>query len=393
MNTGLPLAVLDATQSAALHAWALLSGDAGGVWLRAARGARSQAEALARVLKSSRAGHPGGDYELGLAHWDGLMGEGEGWAQAVACFLRAAEHGHAGAMMMLGEAHRLGLGVQRSLPRALDWYAKGARQGSLRAARILAEAYERGDGVVPDVVKATVWRELAGPGPVPDRPRCCAGGLGGAPAVLAAAPGAAEAEGEDGSLEAPRTGLLSRLPEHLGPLLLFTGGGFLVVIGLLVAAVNLIGFVKWFRTGNLVFAISTFPVFIMPGLLLTLWVLWRGKDVDRRARRSSSRLLKLAEAGDREACYRLGRAFLLGDSEHPKDEDTARRWLLRGAELGHSGSAVQLAQMMRWGAGGPRDSEGALGWLRKAAEQGSAEARRLLQGAGQGPHLPSGAHR
>jgi TPR repeat protein len=41
--------------------------------------------------------------------------------------------------------------------------------------------------------------------------------------------------------------------------------------------------------------------------------------------------------------------------------------------------------MMRWGAGGPRDFNGALDWLRQAAGQGSVEARRLLTGLSRAP--------
>jgi hypothetical protein len=122
------------------------------------------------------------------------------------------------------------------------------------------------------------------------------------------------------------------------------------------------------------------PLYILPGCGLAVWGLLRGKDVDRRARRQSTRLLRQAEAGDQEACYRLGLAFLNGDPEHPKDEDTARRWLRRGAELGHAEAAVQFAQMLRWGAGGPKDLNAATTWLRHAAQAGSAEARRLLGG-------------
>jgi hypothetical protein len=356
-------------------AWARLSGDAGGVWIRAARKAGTRDEALELVLRAAKAGHPAGHYELGLAHWEGLLGGDSASGEAVAAFLRAAEAGHGGAMLMLGEAARAGRGVPRNLPKALDWHLRAAEAGNRCAAHRVAQAFEQGEGAAANVGRAAIWRELAGPGPMPELPRSCAAMLGDAARGEAVADAA-----EDALPDEAHPGFAARLPEYLGPLLLFTAAGFLLIIGLLVAAVNVLGFIRWFKTGNLIFAISTVPLYIMPGCLLAVWGLLRGKDVDRRARRQSTSLLRRAEAGDQEACYRLGLAFLHGDPEHPKDEDTARRWLRRGAELGHAEAAVQFAQMLRWGAGGPKDLNAATTWLRHAAQAGSAEARRLLGG-------------
>jgi hypothetical protein len=212
--------------------WARLSGDPGGVWIRAARGAKSGDEALEQVLRAVKAGHPAGHYELGLAHWEGLLGGDQAPGEAVAAFLRAAEAGHGGAMLMLGEAAREGRGVPRNLPKALDWYIRAARAGNVCAAHRLVQAFERGEGAAVNVGRAAIWRELAGGGPMPALPRSCAAERGGLEAPREVA--------EEAPLAESGTGFAARLPEYLGPLLLLTAAGFLVIIGLLVAAVNLL---------------------------------------------------------------------------------------------------------------------------------------------------------
>lgn len=60
------------------------------------------------------------------------------------------------------------------------------------------------------------------------------------------------------------------------------------------------------------------------------------------------------------------------------DVPEARRWLRRAAEQGHAEAQMTLGAMSMEGRGVPRDDAEAARWLRRAAEQGHAEAQLVL---------------
>lgn len=80
-----------------------------------------------------------------------------------------------------------------------------------------------------------------------------------------------------------------------------------------------------------------------------------------------------ARSGDREAAFRLGRAYKLGEGVSA-DAGQAARWLERAAQLGHPKAGGELGLVLF------QDGKGAaaLPWLRGAADQGDARAQYAL---------------
>ena len=74
-----------------------------------------------------------------------------------------------------------------------------------------------------------------------------------------------------------------------------------------------------------------------------------------------------------------------------RDDRLARDLLVRGAEMGHTPSMIELAQMLKEGLGGPADIGEAHRWIRLAAERGNGQgqlawARTLKDGDGVPPN-------
>ena len=84
-------------------------------------------------------------------------------------------------------------------------------------------------------------------------------------------------------------------------------------------------------------------------------------------------LLSQAESGDREAQYRLALVYASPDNKLvPKNDAAFREWMLKSAEQGYVPAQANMG-MMFLGAGGEYGK--AEIWLRRAAEQGNAEAQ------------------
>src|SRR5213080_2848295 len=88
-----------------------------------------------------------------------------------------------------------------------------------------------------------------------------------------------------------------------------------------------------------------------------------------------------AEAGDAEAQYQVGMAYLqktagmsMGDAGNSSHAKEAEPWFRKAAEQGHAAAQFQIGNMYwrAWG-GLPMDEKQAAIWFRKAAEQGNAD--------------------
>ena len=91
------------------------------------------------------------------------------------------------------------------------------------------------------------------------------------------------------------------------------------------------------------------------------------------------KLLSQAEAGDREAQYRLALHYEYPEQKSvPRNDAAAREWMLKSAEQGYAPAQATLGEMES-GASGDRGK--AEMWLRRAAEQGNTEGEFML-GAG-----------
>jgi TPR repeat protein len=90
-------------------------------------------------------------------------------------------------------------------------------------------------------------------------------------------------------------------------------------------------------------------------------------------------LLKATEAGQMEALLFLGTAFGKGDFGLPKDEARAEALLLPEAEKGNADCQFVLAALYQHGDTFAERRGEALVWLRRAADGGNTQARKILE--------------
>ena len=94
----------------------------------------------------------------------------------------------------------------------------------------------------------------------------------------------------------------------------------------------------------------------------------------------------LAERGDAEAQYRIGRMYEFGNY-YPQDKAQGIAWVRKAAEQGHADAEQELGVVYATGDGVAQDDVQAVAWFRKAAEHGDATAQYnlgLLYAKGQG---------
>jgi TPR repeat protein len=94
----------------------------------------------------------------------------------------------------------------------------------------------------------------------------------------------------------------------------------------------------------------------------------------------------LAERGDAEAQYRIGRMYEFGNG-YPQDKALGIAWIRKAAAQGHADAEQELGVIYATGDGVKQDNVQAVAWFRKAAEQGDATAQYnlgLLYAKGQG---------
>ena len=86
-------------------------------------------------------------------------------------------------------------------------------------------------------------------------------------------------------------------------------------------------------------------------------------------------LRQAAEAGDRDAQFRFGKALLKGWEGQEANEASASEWLIRAAEGGHRPAQSALGEMYYTGLGRPQNKVEAFKWLKQAAEPPVPEAQ------------------
>jgi TPR repeat protein len=94
----------------------------------------------------------------------------------------------------------------------------------------------------------------------------------------------------------------------------------------------------------------------------------------------------LAERGDAEAEYRIGRMYEFGNG-YPQDKTQGIAWIRKAAAQGHVDAEQELGVVYATGDGVTQDDVQAVAWFRKAAEHGDATAQYnlgLLYAKGQG---------
>jgi hypothetical protein len=124
-----------------------------------------------------------------------------------------------------------------------------------------------------------------------------------------------------------------------------------------------------FWTGSA--ALFHLPLIMLgPSLLLLGWQAWR--QWLERPRAPRDRLREAAEAGDPEACYRLGLRHRTGDAHGPKDDLGAVIWFRKAAEAGHPGAMEAMAQACLGGHGVLRDPREAARWAEAARRESTS---------------------
>ena len=89
--------------------------------------------------------------------------------EAREALLPAARSGNADAEELIGVMYAMGLGVERDLERAFEWYLRSSMKGHPGAQSGLGWYYELGMGIPePDLVRAYLWYGLSSIGGDPD---------------------------------------------------------------------------------------------------------------------------------------------------------------------------------------------------------------------------------
>jgi hypothetical protein len=105
-----------------------------------------------------------------------------------------------------------------------------------------------------------------------------------------------------------------------------------------------------------------------------VWVKYKRNSNEKILVEDAKSCRVLAQRGDADAEYRLGRIYDHGMGV-PPDPSEAARWYGKAAEQGHARAENGLGFLYSHGRGVPQDSAQAVLWYRKAAEQGYASAQ------------------
>lgn len=262
-------------------------------------------------------------------------------AAALQWYLEAAAAGDAFAMENLGGAYFEGIGTEKDLAKAAEWYGKAVANGGSPNAKLrYGYLLSHGQGVAQDLTRAfamylaaardgessamfniaTYYKNGKGVAKIPSAARFWY--------LRAAMAGDTDGETEFAKLE----GVPSESPE---------GAAILAQSERLRNAAKT----------NAEFAAAKAKAFPM--------------------------LVDAAELGHLPAIATLVNAYQYGEGTE-KDPVRAREWALIAAEMGHIADQNILAQMMLKGIGGPRNSQGARFWFEKAALGGNSLAMSFL---------------
>ena len=85
-----------------------------------------------------------------------------------------------------------------------------------------------------------------------------------------------------------------------------------------------------------------------------------------------------ARAGLADAQYAMAQVYANGAGGKPRDDETARRWLLRAARQNYDTAQLDIGTWLVQGRGGAIDEEAGFGWLKRAAESGNVAAQNRL---------------
>jgi len=339
-----------------LRRWvAWFAADPAGLWLHWTRHAHRTDMAHWCLQQAVAAGGAEAQFQYGLIFLEGGFGPG-GQAAAVARFRQAAERGHPEAAFRLAEALRTGAGqIVPDRAEAESWYLRCAGLGYGPAAAWLAHAYAMGDGVAADEDRARRWSELAERlRPHPELSR----------SVLR----------HDAAPEDPLVRLAARTVHGLESFIArgveYPAGRGALLLGALLLGAILLGTIGWlFWAGSS----SLFHLPLLMAVPLLLLLGWQARQLRQdRPRSGRDRLLEAAEAGDPEACHRLGLAYRQGSSARLRDDLSAALWFRKAADQGHREAMLALSEAYLGGHGVLRDPREAARWAEAAGRESTS---------------------
>lgn len=327
--------------------------DPGALWIQWAREAHRSSQAHWCLEQAAGLGGAEALFQEGLAYLDGGFGAG-GQIAGLERMVWSAQQGHPEAAFWFAEALRTGRGGRSDAEGALRWYQASAAAGFGPAAAWLTEAHARGDGVAVDPGQARHWAEVA-ERLAPHRP-------------LSRSLLRHDAAPEDPLVQAG-AGFLQSLEDLADRGLQHRAGRWALGVGaVLLAGLGLGTVVTFFLVGASGLFFLPLLMLAPPGIMLA-WLAWQLRR--DRPRQGRDRLREAAEAGDPEACFRLGMAYRKGTPSMPPDDSCAALWFRRAAEAGHREAMGALAQAYLGGHGVVRDPREAARWT-EASRQGPA---------------------
>jgi hypothetical protein len=318
--------------------------DPAALWIQWTREAHRSSQAHWCLERAADLGGAEALFQEGLAYLDGAFGPG-GQTAGLERMARAAQQGHPEAAFWLAEALRTSRGGRGDAAGALRWYQASALAGFGPAAAWLAEAHAMGDGVAVDPDQARHWAEVAGRlAPHPPLSR----------SLLRH-----DAAPEDPLVQAGAS-FLQSLEDLADRALQHRAGRWALGAGaVLLAGLGLGTVVTFFLVGASGLFFLPLLMLAPPGIMLA-WLAWQLRR--DRPRQGRDRLREAAEAGDPEACFRLGMAYRKGTPSMPPDDSCAALWFRRAAEAGHREAMGALAQAYLGGHGVVRDPREAARW-------------------------------
>lgn len=333
-----------------LRRWAArFAPDPEALWIHWARQAHRSVQARWCLEQAAGLGGAEGLFQEGLAWFDGGFGAG-GHIAGTERMAGAARKGHAEAAFWYADSLRTGRGCPRDPAGALLWYQRAASAGFGPAAAWLAQACAAGDGAPRDPDLARRWAqvsELLRPHPPLSRSPLSHDAAPEDPLVRAGAGVARHANALAERVVARRAGRWG------------LGVGAVLLAGLILGVV-----LAFFLAGAS--GLFFMPLLaILPPSLMLAWQAWQLRREGPRTGRD--RLREAAEAGDADACYRLGLRYRNGTSQLPRDDAGAVSWFRRAAEAGHPDAMRALAEAYLGGHGVVRDPREAARWAEVAS--------------------------
>ncbi len=371
---------------------------------------------IAALLQDAEGGSAEAQFKLGTCY-DGILSAGvpKDHEEAVRWYRKAAEQGHAKAQYSLGDRYYWGVGVPKDYAEAARWYRKAAEQGVAGAQYNLGCGYYNGEGVTKDHAEAVRWYRKAAEQGVAEAQYCLGNGYYNGEGVQKD-----HAEAVRWWSKAAEQGQVNA-QHNLGYLYVWGDRSLrsdtLAVHWYLKAAEQGHAKSQYFLGCHYHSGLGVKKDYVRAHMWLNLAAAAGIPDAreerEKVAKRMSKEqiaeaqglarawkpniasaarttakdpsftsMLKDAEGGSAEAQFKLANCYAGNLSMGvPQDDAEAARWYRKSAEQGHAEAQRVLGGLYADGKGVPKDRAESERWFERAVEQSSADAARLYRKA------------